>query len=112
MAIERILIRPVEGEDPLTILIVTLGLFILINSAAGWIWGFENRGFPRALPDGSADIGGVNVAYESLGIVASCSWSAGCCSCSSTARSSGWRCARRPPTRRRAGSSASTSGAR
>ena len=70
MAVERILIRPVEGEDPLTILIVTLGLFILLNSAAGWIWGFENRGFPRALPGGSTDIGGVRLAYESLGIVA------------------------------------------
>ena len=70
MAIERILIRPVEGQDPLTILIVTLGLFILINSAAGWIWGFENRGFPRALPDGSADIAGVTISYESIGIVA------------------------------------------
>ena len=70
MAIERILIRPVENADPLTILIVTLGLFILINSAAGWIWGFENRGFPRALPDGSADIAGINISYESLGIVA------------------------------------------
>jgi len=70
MAIERILIRPVENADPLTILIVTLGLFILINSAAGWIWGFENRGFPRALPGGSADIAGINISYESLGIVA------------------------------------------
>jgi len=70
MAIERVIIRPVEGQDPLTILIVTLGLFILINSAAGWIWGFENRSFPRALPDGSADVVGIRVAYESLGIVA------------------------------------------
>ncbi len=70
MVIERVLIRPVEGEDPLTILIVTLGLFILINSAAGWIWGFENRGFPSALPEGSAEIGNINISYESLGIVA------------------------------------------
>ena len=70
MVIERALIRPVEGEDPLTILIVTLGLFILINSAAGWLWGFENRGFPRALPDGAADVAGINASYESLGIVA------------------------------------------
>jgi branched-chain amino acid transport system permease protein len=70
MAVERLLIRPVEGEDPLTILIVTLGLFILVNSAAGWIWGFENRGFPSALPGGSTDIAGVRLAYESLGIVA------------------------------------------
>jgi branched-chain amino acid transport system permease protein len=70
MAVERVLIRPVEGADQLTILIVTLGLFILINSAAGWIWGFENRSFPRALPGGSADVVGLRIAYESLGIVA------------------------------------------
>jgi branched-chain amino acid transport system permease protein len=70
MAVERVLIRPVEGADQLTILIVTLGLFILINSAAGWIWGFENRSFPRALPGGSADLAGIRVSYESLGIVA------------------------------------------
>jgi branched-chain amino acid transport system permease protein len=70
MVIERVIIRPVEGQDPLTILIVTLGLFILVNSGAGWIWGFNNRGFPRALPDGSAKIAGINLSYESLGIVA------------------------------------------
>jgi branched-chain amino acid transport system permease protein len=70
MLVERVLIRPVEGSDELTILIVTLGLFILINSGAGWIWGFENRSFPSALPDGSADVAGIRVAYESLGIVA------------------------------------------
>jgi branched-chain amino acid transport system permease protein len=70
MAVERVLIRPVESADQLTILIVTLGLFILINSAAGWIWGFENRSFPRALPGGSADVASLRIAYESLGIVA------------------------------------------
>ncbi len=70
MVIERVIIRPVEGEDPLTILIVTLGLFILVNSAAGWIWGFNNRGFPRALPGGSTKVAGVQLSYESLGIVA------------------------------------------
>jgi branched-chain amino acid transport system permease protein len=70
MVIERVIIRPVEGEDPLTILIVTLGLFILVNSGAGWIWGFNNRAFPRALPDGSTDVAGVQLSYESLGIVA------------------------------------------
>jgi branched-chain amino acid transport system permease protein len=70
MVIERVIIRPVEGEDPLTILIVTLGLFILVNSGAGWIWGFNNRGFPRALPGGSSKIAGINLSYESLGILA------------------------------------------
>ena len=70
MVVERVLIRPVEDADQLTILIVTLGLFILINSAAGWIWGFENRSFPSIFPDGSTEIAGIRLAYESLGIVA------------------------------------------
>ena len=70
MIIERVIIRPVEGGQVLTLVIVTLGLFIFTNSAAGWIWGFENRGFPSIFPDSSVSVAGVNVAVESLGIVA------------------------------------------
>ena len=33
--VERVLIRPVEGGNPLSLAIVTLGLFIIVNSAAG-----------------------------------------------------------------------------
>src|SRR5215210_5532241 len=56
LAIERILIRPVEGREVLTLVIVTLGLYILVNSAAGWIWGFGNRAFPSVFGDGSFDL--------------------------------------------------------
>ena len=68
MLIERIIIRPVEGGEVLTLVIVTLGLFILVNSAAGWIWGFTNRGFPAVFGDESVDILGVRIAWESVGI--------------------------------------------
>jgi branched-chain amino acid transport system permease protein len=70
MAIERVLIRPVEGGRPLNLVIVTLGLFILVNAAAGWIWGFTNRAFPRIFPSGTARLGGVALSLESLGIIA------------------------------------------
>lgn len=70
MLIERVIIRPVEGGEVLTLVIVTLGLFILINSGAGWIWGFENRGFPIIFGDDTARLAGVDVAVESIGIVA------------------------------------------
>jgi branched-chain amino acid transport system permease protein len=70
MVIERVIIRPVEGGEVLTLVIVTLGLFILTNSSAGWIWGFETRGFPSIFPDDSVAVAGVDVAVESLGIVA------------------------------------------
>jgi branched-chain amino acid transport system permease protein len=70
MVIERVIIRPVEGGEVLTLVIVTLGLFILTNSAAGWIWGFQNRGFPSIFPDDSVSIAGVDFAVDSIGIVA------------------------------------------
>jgi branched-chain amino acid transport system permease protein len=69
IAIERVLMRPFEGGDPLTLAIVTLGLFILVNSGAGWIWGFENRSFPSIFPDDAIGLGGVDVPLESVGIV-------------------------------------------
>jgi branched-chain amino acid transport system permease protein len=69
MLIERVIIRPVEGGEVLTLVIVTLGLFILTNSGAGWIWGFETRGFPSVFPDSSVSVAGVDVAVESVGIV-------------------------------------------
>ena len=68
MAIERLIIRPVEGSDPLALVIVTLGLLILLNSGAGWIWGFNNRAFPSMFSDDRLDIGGVHISWESIGI--------------------------------------------
>ena len=70
MVIERTIIRPVEGGEVLTLVIVTLGLYILVNSLAGWIWGFGNRAFPSVFGDGSFDVAGVAIAHESIGIVA------------------------------------------
>ncbi|HST64928.1 MAG TPA: branched-chain amino acid ABC transporter permease [Mycobacteriales bacterium] len=70
MLVERVLIRPVEGGNPLNLVIVTLGLFIVVNAAAGWIWGFDLRDFPRLFPGGVASIGGVSLSIESLGIIA------------------------------------------
>ena len=70
MLIERLVIRPVEGGEVLTLVIVTLGLYILVNSLAGWIWGFGNRAFPSMFGDGSFDVAGVRISVESIGIVA------------------------------------------
>jgi branched-chain amino acid transport system permease protein len=70
MVIERAIIRPVEGGEVLTLVIVTLGLYIFLNSLAGWIWGFGNRAFPSVFGDGSLDVAGVGIPVESIGIVA------------------------------------------
>jgi branched-chain amino acid transport system permease protein len=70
MVIERVIIRPVEGGEPLVLVIVTLGLLILLNSGAGWIWGFGNRSFPSLFGNDSIEVAGVRIDVESLGIVA------------------------------------------
>jgi branched-chain amino acid transport system permease protein len=70
MIIERVIIRPVEGGQPLVLVIVTLGLLILLNSGAGWIWGFSNRSFPSLFGNDSIEIAGVRIDVESIGIVA------------------------------------------
>ncbi len=69
MLIERVVIRPIEGRDALTLVIVTLGLFITVNAAAGWIWGFNNRAFPSLFSDDRIEIGGVGITVENLAII-------------------------------------------
>jgi branched-chain amino acid transport system permease protein len=70
MVIERVLIRPFEGGQELTLVVVTLGLFILINGLARWIWGPQNRGFPSLFPDDTVAVGGIETSVEALALVA------------------------------------------
>jgi branched-chain amino acid transport system permease protein len=70
MVIERAIIRPFEGGQELTLVVVTLGLFILINGLARWIWGPQNRGFPSLFPDDSIAVGGIETSVEALALVA------------------------------------------
>jgi len=50
MAVQRVIIRPVQGAPLLTIVIVTLGLFLGFNSLAGFIWGYLVKGYPSLFP--------------------------------------------------------------
>jgi branched-chain amino acid transport system permease protein len=70
MLIERVIIRPVEGAPELTIVIVTVGLFIFVNAAAGWIWSFLIKDFPNPFPGGALEAGGLSVGFSTLGIFA------------------------------------------
>ncbi len=51
MSVQRIVIRPVQGAPLLTIVIVTLGLFLGFNSLAGFIWGYLVKSFPPLFPN-------------------------------------------------------------
>jgi branched-chain amino acid transport system permease protein len=50
-ATERVLIRPFDPSNHLPLVIITLGLFLLINALAGMVWGYDPRRFPGLFPD-------------------------------------------------------------
>ena len=71
VALERLVVRPVEGGPVLTIVILTIGLFILLGGLSNWIWKAEVRSFPPSRPFSTSawDIGGVAVSKQDVGIL-------------------------------------------
>jgi branched-chain amino acid transport system permease protein len=62
--VERVVIRPVEGAPPLNAVIVTLGLLVLLQAAAGMIWGNDPHSFPPAFSIQGYKIGGHTVLFS------------------------------------------------
>jgi branched-chain amino acid transport system permease protein len=69
VAIERVVIRPVERAPVVVGVIVTLGLLILINGLSGWIWGNETRSFPSMFSTRPIHIGGVAFSIQDFGVI-------------------------------------------
>jgi branched-chain amino acid transport system permease protein len=71
VALERTIIRPVEKAPPLTVVLVTLGLFFVVNGLAGLLWGYVTKAFPGppGLPTSSIDAGGVFVGVQDLFLI-------------------------------------------
>ena len=53
--IERFLVRPVESRSGLAVVIVTLGLFLLLNALTAVIWGTLPQSALAPFPDGLGD---------------------------------------------------------
>ena len=51
MLIERVVIRPIENKPVLAAVIVTIGLLLILNSVAGWIYTYTVQDFPSPFPD-------------------------------------------------------------
>src|SRR5690349_1460507 len=50
VAIERIIVRPVESAPILAVVIVFIALLVIFNSLAGWIWTYTIKPFPSPFP--------------------------------------------------------------
>lgn len=70
IAIQRIVIRPVERAPILALVIITLGLATLVNGLAGFIFGYVPHSFPSPFPAQTIDMLGVFISYRDLGVIA------------------------------------------
>jgi branched-chain amino acid transport system permease protein len=69
IALERIVIRPIERAPQLTVVIVTLGLLIMTNGLAGQIWGYEVKSFPSPFSTTPIHFGGASFSQQDLGVI-------------------------------------------
>jgi branched-chain amino acid transport system permease protein len=70
IAIQRVVIRPVERAPILTLVIITLGLATLLNGLAGFIFGYVPRSFPSPFSTQTIGLVGVFISYRDLGVIA------------------------------------------
>jgi branched-chain amino acid transport system permease protein len=62
--VERGLIRRVEGGAPLNAVIVTLGLFVLLEAVAGMVWGNTPKSFPPAFSIRGYEVDGRHILFS------------------------------------------------
>jgi branched-chain amino acid transport system permease protein len=67
--IERVIIRPVENAPILTIVIVCIGLLVILNSVAGWIYSYIQKPFPTPFPGEPIKIGNLYLGKHDLGAI-------------------------------------------
>jgi len=67
VVIERVLIRPVESAPILSIVMVTLGLLVICNSVAGWIWTYVQKPFPSPFSANPFKFGNIVFGAHDLG---------------------------------------------
>ena len=67
MTIERIIIRPVENAPVLVTVVVTIGLLLIFNALAGWIFSYTLQEFPSPFPDRT--LFGALMTTRDLGVI-------------------------------------------
>ena len=67
-AIERIVLRPLHDKPVLSIIIAFIGLLVIFNALAGWIFGFTIKAFPTPFPT-TPPFGNKFLSWHEIGTV-------------------------------------------
>src|SRR5881394_278893 len=68
MVIERLVIRPVEKGSILSVVVVFIGLLVILNAVAGWIYSFTVKPFPSPFP--AEPLFGTYISSHGVGAIA------------------------------------------
>jgi len=66
IVVERLIMRPIEGADWLTLFTATLGVFYILHGVAGWIWGRDTKSFPALFSSAPISVGGTLISQAHL----------------------------------------------
>lgn len=69
VVIERVVIRPVEKAPVLSVVIVFIGLLVIFNSVAGWIYSYDIKSFPSPFPEKPFVMGNTVLGSHNLGAI-------------------------------------------
>jgi branched-chain amino acid transport system permease protein len=67
--IQVTLIRPVQHRSVIAVVIITVGLFILIDGIVNWIWGGDFKFMRSPFGNASFDVGGVTISHLYVGMM-------------------------------------------
>jgi len=68
--VERLLVRRLERRDQLAAVIVTLGLYLIVDGLVRVIWGAQVKTLPSIFGNGLVAVGPARVSWDSIGVVA------------------------------------------
>ncbi|HAK53552.1 MAG TPA: branched-chain amino acid ABC transporter permease [Gammaproteobacteria bacterium] len=68
--LELVVLRPMIGEPPFSVLMLTIGLGFLLRAIAGAVWGSEPKSLSAPYTGGVFNVSGVIIGYENLVIIA------------------------------------------
>jgi len=69
IAIQRLIIQPVQNAPVLAIVIVTVALLVIFNSVAGWLYSYIQKPFPSPFPEKPLKFGNIVFGAHDLGMI-------------------------------------------
>ncbi|WP_216829845.1 branched-chain amino acid ABC transporter permease [Alkalihalobacterium elongatum] len=67
--VHQLIMKRVQSAPHLNQIVVTLGLFMIFNGAAGLIWGHKPTGYPQAIQGNSIQIGNVFITPNEIFVI-------------------------------------------